>query len=73
MHELTPEAVRGMVTNPIYAGVGPYPRMVEDDAWVQACARLIEDEGAIQFLVNLLFVLGESFDEKLPRGELYGS
>jgi hypothetical protein len=72
MHELTPEAVRGMVINPIYAGVGPFPRMVEDDAWVHACARLIDEEGPTQFLVNLLFVLRKSIDEKLLR-ELYGS
>jgi hypothetical protein len=67
-HEWTEEAVRGMVINPIYAGVGPFPRMVEDDAWVHACARLIEEEGAEQSLVNLLYVLRESFNAgSLPR------
>src|SRR5438445_10264158 len=71
-HELTPEAVRGMVINPIYTGVGPFPRMVEDDAWVHASARLIGEERPTKFLVNLLLVLRESFDEKLLR-ELYGS
>jgi hypothetical protein len=57
LDELRPEAVKGILVNPIYTGVGPYPRLVEDAAWVRACAKLIEEEGAQQFLVNLLYVL----------------
>jgi hypothetical protein len=59
MHELSPEAVRVTLINPIYTGVGPFPRLFEDEAWVRACAKLIEEEGVQQFLVNLLFVLRE--------------
>jgi hypothetical protein len=36
MHELSPEAVQGILVNPIYTGVGPFPRLVEDAAWVRA-------------------------------------
>jgi hypothetical protein len=63
-HELSPEAVKGILVNPLYTGVGPFPRLVEDAAWVRACARLIADEGADQFLVNLLHVLRECFQEE---------
>ena|SRR5713226_1851872 len=70
--EMTPEAVRGLLINPIYTGVGPFPRMVEDREWVKGCERVIEEGGADQFLVNLLYVLRESFDERLLR-EIYGS
>jgi hypothetical protein len=59
LQDLSPEAIRGILVNPIYTGIGPFPRLVEDEAWVDACAKLIEDEGAHQFLVNLLFVLRE--------------
>ena len=59
-----PEAVKGILVNPIYAGVGPFPRLVEDAAWVRACAKLIQKEGAQQFLVNLLYVLRECFREE---------
>jgi hypothetical protein len=59
MRELSPEAIRGILVNPIYAGVGPFPPLVEDAACVRACAKLIEEEGSEQFLVNLLFVLRE--------------
>jgi hypothetical protein len=61
--QLPPEAVKGILVNPIYTGVGPFPRLVEDAAWVRACAKLIEEEGAHQFLVNLLYVLRECFQE----------
>jgi hypothetical protein len=57
LDQLSLEAVRGILVNPIYTGVGPFPRLVEDGPWVRACARLIQEEGAEQFLVNLLYVL----------------
>ena len=64
--ELSPEAVKGILVNPIYAGVGPFPRLVQNDAWVRACARMIEEEGAEQVLVNLLYVLRESLGDASP-------
>src|SRR5215472_2144288 len=64
LEELPSEAVKGILVNPIYTGVGPFPRLVEDAEWVRACARLIEEEGTEQFLVNLLFVLRECFQEE---------
>jgi hypothetical protein len=65
---LSPEAIKGILVNPIYTGVGPSPRLVEDAAWVRACARLIEDEGPQQFLVNLLHVLRECLPAKSEGG-----
>jgi hypothetical protein len=48
---------KGMVVNPIYAGVGEYPRMISDEQWVRAAQKVLEEDGAEQFLVNLLHVL----------------
>jgi hypothetical protein len=62
-HKLSPEAVKGILVNPIYTGVGPFPKLVDDEAWVLACAKLIEEEGKEQFLVNLLYVLRECLAE----------
>jgi hypothetical protein len=59
--QLSPEAVQGILVNPIYAGVGPFPRPVEDAARVRACAKLIQEEGPPQFLVHLLYVLRVGF------------
>jgi hypothetical protein len=53
--------VKGMTMNPIYAGVAPFPQMVEDALWVGAARRLLEEDGPDQFLVNLLYVLRRSF------------
>jgi hypothetical protein len=64
--ELSAAAVKGILVNPIYAGVGPYPRLVPDETWVRAGARLIQEDGAEQFLLNLLFVLRECFQEESP-------
>ena len=61
---LSPEALKGILVNPIYTGVGPFPRLVADAAWVWACAKLIEEEGSAQFLVNLLYVLRECLPAK---------
>jgi|GEM_PF-2978852 len=59
MNELSPVTVKGILVNPIYTGVGPFSRLVEDEAWVCACAKSIEEEGKEQFLVKLLYVLRE--------------
>jgi hypothetical protein len=62
--QFTPAAVKGMLVNPMYAGFGPFPRIVSDEMWVQAAAKLISDDGAEQFLVNLLYILRASFQEE---------
>ena len=56
------EKIRGVICNPIYAGVGPFPRMVSDETWIGSAAKLVRDEGPEQFLVNMLYVLRRSFD-----------
>ena len=61
--DITPAEIRGMVCNPVYAGIGPFPALVSDEQWVAAAAKAIEKEGAEQFLVNLLHVLRETFAE----------
>lgn len=58
--EMTPEKMRSLMCNPIYAGVGPYPALVDDETWVRAAAQMIEKEGSEQFLVNMLYVLRQS-------------
>ena len=59
---MTPEKMRSLICNPIYAGVGPYPALVDEETWVRAAAQMIEIEGSEQFLVNMLYVLRQSWD-----------
>jgi hypothetical protein len=58
---VTEAEIRGIIANPIYAGIGPYPAMVPEEQWVKAAVKAIQEDGAEQFLVNLLSVLRESF------------
>jgi hypothetical protein len=57
----THEARKGILVNPIYAGMGPYPRMVSDEMWIRAAAAAVQGDGIFQFLVNLLYLLHECF------------
>lgn len=58
----TQEQVRGVISNPCYAGIGPYPPLVPEEAWIHTAASTITSEGAEQFLVNMLEMLRQSFD-----------
>lgn len=64
--EMNEAAARGMLSNPVYVGVPPYNRVVSDEAWVRAAVKLIEEDGAEQFLVNLLYMLRVSMVDAVP-------
>jgi hypothetical protein len=61
--KMTPEALRAIICNPVYAGIDPYPAIISDADWVNAASQMIKQEGREQFLVNLLYVLRETFKE----------
>lgn len=55
--------VKGIICNPVYAGgMGPYPHpgIVSDETWVAMAVKAIKEDGAEQFLVNMLYVLRKS-------------
>ena len=52
-----------MICSPIYAVVGSYPALVSDEQWVAAAKMAIKKEGTEQFLINLLYLLRETFQE----------
>lgn len=65
--EMTPEILRGLVCNPICTGMGPFPALIDDETWVHAASRAIEDDGAEQFLVNMLYVLRQALGSGMPE------
>jgi len=65
----TPEAVRGIICNPIYAGVPPFEPIVDEETWVRAATTGIREQGVEQFLVNMLFVLRRSMAGTLLEEE----
>ena len=59
----TAEEVKAMRLNPVLTGIGKFARTeMSDQEWVCAAARSIEEDGAKQFLVNMLYLLRYSFD-----------
>lgn len=53
--------IRKMITNPVYAGLAPYPAIVPDAEWIAAASKLIEQRGAASFLREMLANLREAF------------
>jgi hypothetical protein len=69
---ITEAEIRGIIANPIYAGLGPYPATITDEQWVMAAVKAIQEDGSEQFLVNMLFVLRESLKPfETMRGEAH--
>jgi len=58
----TEEEARGLICNPIYAGLGPFPGILNDEEWVKSAAKAIANDGIEQFLVNLLHLLRQTFN-----------
>src|SRR5271163_401041 len=60
--------IKGMLMNPLNAGVGGYPRLVTDAQWIAAAKKVLEQDGTEQFLVNLLHVLRSALGNRLTFG-----
>jgi hypothetical protein len=63
----TPDDVRRVLVNPIYAGIGSFPKVVEREDWIQAATRMINEIGARKFLEAMLDELDASL--KVAAGE----
>ena len=55
--EMTPEQVRALFCNPLYAGIAQFPQVIDDETWVRAASKAIREHGSEQWLVNMLHVL----------------
>lgn len=71
-NDISEATARGMMSNPIYVGVPPYRRIISDEAWVRTAAELIREEGAEQFLVNMLYMLRTSIVDAVPDEAIPG-
>ena len=65
--DFTEAGIKGILMNPVYAGIGEFPPLVSDEQWVAACRRVIEQGSPEQFLVNLLFLLRSTLG--FPKNE----
>ena len=68
----TPDDVQEMLTNPVYAGVGPYPAIVEEEVWLKSNVRLIEEIGTRAVIESVLARFLQVFPGlDVPDGEEY--
>lgn len=56
----TADDVRRVLVNPTYAGIGPFPKVVEREEWILAATRMINEIGARKFLEAMLDELDAS-------------
>jgi len=59
--------VRRILSNPIYVGMGPFPRIVADDLWITAQVRRVEEHGVRPTLRAIRTALHESLGYQLPH------
>ena len=50
-----------MLTNPVYTGMGPYPAIIRDEDWLDANARLIEEDGSEIVIRSILSRFQDTF------------
>jgi len=54
--------VESIIANPIYVGIGPFPKLVEEDVYIAAAMHMIEEHGAERYLKQMIAALRGSFD-----------
>jgi hypothetical protein len=60
--EWNEQMIGGLLCNPVYTGMGPFRQVVDDQQWIAAGVKLVEEKGLRQYLVNVLYQLKKSFD-----------
>lgn len=55
------QMVAGIICNPVYAGIVPFDPIVDDETWIQAGVKMVEEVGLRQYLVNVLYELKKSY------------
>lgn len=55
--------VRGVIYNPVYAGIGPFPAIISDGEWINVQAKEIEREGAAATLRHIRQALLTTFGD----------
>src|SRR5262245_57539813 len=58
--------VRHILSNPIYVGIGRFPRLIADDLWIRAQVRLVAEYGVRPRLRAIRTALHESLGYQLP-------
>ena len=60
--------VGGILCNPVYAGIPPFDAVVDDETWIAAGIKMVEQVGLRQYLVNVLYELKKSMARVSAEG-----
>ena len=64
----TEETVRWILSNLVYAGIGPVrDRYVSYQQWIDGAVKLMAEDGTVQFLVNMIHTLRQTFGTVAPN------
>jgi hypothetical protein len=55
-----------MIGNPVYAGIPPFPAIVDDKTWIAAGVKMVENVGLRRYLVDVLYELKQSVQAVAP-------
>ena len=55
--------VEEIVANPLYVGIGPFPKVIEEEIWISCAVQTIKDHGVKRFLSVMLQSLRKSFGD----------
>jgi hypothetical protein len=61
------EMVGGIICNPVYAGIPPFPPIVDDRMWIEAGVKMVKARGLRQYLINVLYELKKSVPNLAPN------
>ncbi len=56
------EMVGGILCNPVFAGIPPFEAVIDEQAWIAAGVKMVENVGLRQYLVNVLYQLRKSIN-----------
>ena len=61
MSKWTPADVKGLIANPVYAGMGPFAALVSEEVWLEAVLRLMARQGESATIDDILAQFQEVF------------
>ncbi len=53
--------VSDIIHNPVYTGIGPFPRLIEDDQWLKCMTKSVEENGPEQAFLHMTHAVEKSF------------
>lgn len=56
--------IRAILHNPVYAGIGPFPPIIDEQTWIGAQERMVRDDGAEAVLGQIRQAIRDTFGDE---------